>query len=456
MRETATLFEYVAYPFELAETDNFHDNRLGLTESTLEVLEALNAEKQFLEIGRKTIKPLNYVGVVTIGGISIQIFPKLFRNDYARHSRVIAGNLLKMLSYTDSITIREIELADLDTEDIDLFEIFIRLFARNLAHLLRTTQNRSYINTAGDLNVVKGRIDIKRYSNPVRMHIIPCTYHEFSHDNLLNRTLKYTCYLMSRTSHDFSTIKLLRTVTDILDQVTLTPVKVADIDRIAFSRLNRVFEPFIRICRIFLANSTLTLQASEVESFSLLVPMEKLFEEFIYQVMAEEPTLFFGRQAQLFSQKNIGTIAMREDGRKLFTLRPDIVVSGHAVHTSHTSSAIIDTKYKILDPDDTRYGVSQADIYQMYAYATKYGISRCMLLYPDTEIDTPRKFVLPVPSPEGIKRDVDLYIRSLCLSCNLNDRHEWNRFRDELAGIVRELIEEVKGVESKLAKCKTG
>jgi len=449
MREIATLFEYKTYNYEETKNDYFRDNKLGLTKSTLEILESLNAEKQFLEIGRKTIKPLNYVGVVTAGDITIQIFPKLFKKDFERHKRVIAGNLLKMLSYTGSISIREIDSADLNIENIDLFEIFIRLFARDLAHLLRTTHNRSYVDRADELKVVRGRIDIKSYTNPARLHLIPCEFHEFSHDNLLNRTLKYTCHLMSRRSSDFQTIRHLRAVTDILDQVTLTPVKVAEIDRIVFTRLNRVFEPFIRICRIFLSNSTLTLQASEVESFSLLVPMEKLFEEFIYRVLEEDPASFFGKRLDLVPQKNIGKIAQREDGKKVFNLKPDIVIS------DKNDSAIIDTKYKILDADDARYGVSQADIYQMYAYATKTGINKCMLLYPDTEIDIPRKFILSVPSSEGMNRDVELHVRSLCLSHDLNKIDEWNQFKEELAIIVKGLVDETESLDYETLVCGT-
>ena len=46
--------------------------------------------------------------------------------------------------------------------------------------------------------------------------------------------------------------------------------------------------------------------------------------------------------------------------------------------------AIIDTKWKklSLDPLDRKHGVSQADVYQLMAYARLYQTAELMLLYP--------------------------------------------------------------------------
>ena len=201
-----------------------------------------------------------------------------------------------MLSYSEKLSIREIDSADLDTEENDFFEIFIYFFAKNLNELIKSTQKKEYIKNSEELRFIRERIDTRRYTNPARLHIIPCNYHEFSIDNTLNRTLKYTCYLMSRMVKNTDTFRLLKSISGILDSVTLYPVSISEIDRISFSRLNRKFEPFIRICRIFLSHSTLTLQASDVETFSLLIPMETLFEEFIAEVLKEDPDYFFGPQ----------------------------------------------------------------------------------------------------------------------------------------------------------------
>ncbi|QIB90687.1 5-methylcytosine restriction system specificity protein McrC [Methanosarcina mazei] len=194
----ATLFEYVTYNVVLStEKDYYSENSrtLHLTEETLNELEKINKTNKFLDIGRKTLKPRNCIGVVKAGSITIEILPKLFKDDrYEQHRAVIARNLLKMLSYSEKLSLKEIDSADLDTEELDFFEIFIYFFAKNLNELIKLTQRREYIKNSEELRFIRERIDTRRYTNPARLHIIPCNYHELSIDTTLNRTLKYTCY----------------------------------------------------------------------------------------------------------------------------------------------------------------------------------------------------------------------------------------------------------------------
>ena len=47
---------------------------------------------------------------------------------------------------------------------------------------------------------------------------------------------------------------------------------------------------------------------------------------------------------------------------------------------------VLDTKWKQLsDNERINYGISQADMYQMYAYSKKYNAKDVYLLYPVTE-----------------------------------------------------------------------
>lgn len=434
MPSVAPLYEYQRYRCLRSEKNYFKDNELHLTENSLKYLKSLNESKRFLEFGFDTIRPLNYVGIVRTDDLTIQIFPKLFNDTrYQEHLPVVAGNLLKMLSYAVEVPITETDLANLDLAETDLFEIFIHIFAKKLLHTIRLSQNREYIKKSDELRVVKGRINFQKYNNPCRMHIIPCDFHEFSSDNLLNQTLKFTCYLMARSIHDFSTIRNLKAVIDILDQVTLKPVRVADIDKIHFSRLNQKFKPFIDICKIFLSDSTLTMQASEVESFSLLFPMEKLFEQFITAILQEDPYLLrWGITVK--AQDPIGTMARDENDYQLFNLYPDIVLY------STKREAILDLKYKELDEDDRKLGVSQSDVYQMYAYTTKTQTSKCMLLYPDVICIKEKNLIMPVPIDGETEREISLYIRSIPLSYNMNDKNDWKLFKEKIREVISPLI----------------
>ncbi|NLD05712.1 MAG: restriction endonuclease, partial [Synergistaceae bacterium] len=58
---------------------------------------------------------------------------------------------------------------------------------------------------------------------------------------------------------------------------------------------------------------------------------------------------------------------------------PDIVLEfgGHTV--------VLDTKWKILSDNYRNRGISQSDMYQMYAYSKKYEADSIILVYPYTE-----------------------------------------------------------------------
>ena len=59
-------------------------------------------------------------------------------------------------------------------------------------------------------------------------------------------------------------------------------------------------------------------------------------------------------------------------------MKPDIVVK----QKEDGRTFIFDTKWKVLSDLKLNYGLSQADMYQMYAYHKKYDAASVSLIYP--------------------------------------------------------------------------
>ena len=440
MDNVVTLFEYGSKKFEIGDQDFYDEenDRLTLTSETIEELKKLS-EKKLIEVKWKEIKALNYVGVIKAGGITIEILPK-FLKDVDEHDPrnmkklkdTATKNLLKMLEFTQRWRFKEINYASLEKVEHDFFEILISLFAKNLLSLLKVKQNYEYVRKREELRFVKGRMDFARYTNPARLHIIPCIHYERSMDNLINRTLKYTCYLLSRITKTPENRLILRRILDILDGVTLTPVTLQEVNRITFNRLNADFKPFIDICKLILEGSTLTLQASKIETFSLMIPMEKLFEEFIAGVIQGNNLhkKIFGDNARLLIQHKIGHLA-EKDGRKLFEMIPDIVIK-----VDNEIKLIIDTKYKLLDPDSAKLGVSQQDLYQIYAYCKECDAKKALLLYPANLVDIDES-KLETPFKLGERKDVEVYVRTVPLDLDLTSDEGFKDFVGSLEGILK-------------------
>jgi 5-methylcytosine-specific restriction enzyme subunit McrC len=217
-----------------------------------------------------------------------------------------------------------------------------------------------------------------------------------------------------------------------LDGVALTPVTLQEVNRITFNRLNADFKPFIDICKLILEGSTLTLQASKIEIFSLMIPMEKLFEEFIAGVIQGNNLhkKVFGENYRLLIQRRIGHLAER-DGRRLFGMIPDIVVK-----VDNEIKLVIDTKYKPLDPDSAKLGVSQQDLYQIYAYCKEYGVKKSLLIYPANLIYLDEN-KLKSPFKLGEYRDIEVYVRTVPLHYDLASNEGFKNFVEKLESILK-------------------
>lgn len=100
--------------------------------------------------------------------------------------------------------------------------------------------------------------------------------------------------------------------------------------------------------------------------------MESLYESYVAQQMKK----VFSPAGWEISSQDKGYYLFTGP-RKQFALRPDIVCQRDG------RTVIMDTKWKsLINNERLNYGISQSDMYQMYAYSKKYGTSEIWLLYP--------------------------------------------------------------------------
>jgi 5-methylcytosine-specific restriction enzyme subunit McrC len=114
---------------------------------------------------------------------------------------------------------------------------------------------------------------------------------------------------------------------------------------------------------------------------TLLFPMNDLFEKYIAVLLRRA---LAGSGIEVIDQGGhracLGTFTGAHlDSGEVFRTKPDIML-----RRGREIVAIIDTKWKklSLDPLDRKHGVSQADVYQLMAYARLYRTAELMLLYP--------------------------------------------------------------------------
>ena len=107
---------------------------------------------------------------------------------------------------------------------------------------------------------------------------------------------------------------------------------------------------------------------------AILFPMDKMYETYV----AKHIRNIFTEVKWQGSLQDQGYYLFDTPHR--FALRPDIVVT-----TENGHKIIFDTKWKKLNNNSSgNYGISQADMYQMYAYAKKYRTPDVWLIFPKT------------------------------------------------------------------------
>jgi 5-methylcytosine-specific restriction enzyme subunit McrC len=382
---------------EFGRIDRRHLQSLALARlKTLDQRYVANERPVFDWNDTKSIRVQNYVGVVQVPGLTIEILPKIsapseaivdpgihLRADWVQAQK----NLLFMLSIAGLIPFKERDFASLETARMPFFEALVLAFARRLVEELRRGLDRAYVGREDNLHVLRGKILTRIHVrvNAVHPHRLYVAYDDFNANTMLNRLLRGTCQRLLPLTTRNGTQQVLRECLIELSDVQDMEVKKQCFDQVFLRRNNERFAPLLEFCRLVLLGTPPQPGAGGAKTFSLLFPMDKLFEQFVGHLIrrhAEEMGLTH-RQVLLQSAGRSQWLVDTPQGQGMFKLKPDLLILNRA----GTIQIILDTKWKKLtaDIDDASNGVAQSDMYQMFAYAKRFHSNDNILLYPAVE-----------------------------------------------------------------------
>lgn len=324
-------------------------------------------------VSRHEIVFINYVGFIQLRTCSIEILPKVSGNDPGQSRRV----LLRMLQRSGFLDIHESQISRLMVEKTNLFEIIAYLFTAKLSVELRKGLVRSYKREHGDLQLVRGKIDIQRQIRRESMMQpgVSCVYDEFEVDNPLNQVLKAGLQIVRSRSVNSSTKKQALNSLAIMDEVDSVPIAEEHLDRIGFDRTNRRYQHSFQLAKLLINRSSPLFSQGGSSNSSILFKMNELFEAYIAYLVRKNwnDVKVKDRSCKLLIKEG--------SDRGVFQLEPDILVVNR-----YGKQIIIDTKWKTIHSDRSRHGVKREDFFQMYAYLTRYKeVSEVVLLYPHHE-----------------------------------------------------------------------
>lgn len=325
--------------------------------------------------GRKDLRAGQIVGVIAAEGCALEILPKIDGLGDAD----IRRRLINMLSIALDIDIDPGRLTDLHWQKENLLEILIRLFATSLNDAVRRGMPRRYVGLEDDLSALRGRLDAKRQfttlaASPERL---ACRYDALSPDIALNQIMKATVHRLLSIVRTAENQRLLRELAFTYADIATVPIRALRWDDVVIDRTNARWRNLLELARMLLGGRFQTTSAGDGLGFSLLFPMNELFEEYVARVLSRalrRDDFVVTRQGGLRH-----CLTEVDGGKPRFQTRPDIIIS-----RSGKTAVVIDTKWKRLASrvDDPKQGVSQGDVYQMISYSRVYECGRVALLYP--------------------------------------------------------------------------
>ena len=314
-------------------------------------------------VGGKFIQARNYVGVLqTKSGLTIEILPKISDKNDTDKSKAV---LIKMLRTLKNFPFKSSNLANLKTQNLPLLEIFISMFLCELEALVKKGIKSDYVALEENLNFLKGKLNINEQikRNSVHKERFYVGYSEFLSDIKINRIIKTTLKFLYKKSNSSKNQQKIRELLFIFDEVSMCDDYKNFFAKLIINRQVKHYEQTLLWCKIFLLNNSFTPHKGDDLGFALLFDMNALFESYVGNFIKKS---FPGTILQ-HSEKHL------VENPKSFKLRPDIFLK---------DKFIADTKWKIVKSRDD---ISQADLYQLYAYGKKHECSNLYLIYPKIE-----------------------------------------------------------------------
>ena len=376
-KQLALLKGYVFIP----ELDFTYLEQRCLTEDGSDFNQLL--QPRFIQ-GCRLLQVKSYAGVIFVpSGQHIEVLPKT-----GRKSESLADarkTLLVMLQALGEFRHIELESTRIETLSMPLLEVFIIHFLESVNHVVKRGLRRDYVAVEDNLLVKKGKLNVAKQikHNLTQQQRFYCEFDEYLNDNPVNRLLKSALikvrsYCTSHHNHKFSNELLFA-----LDDVPASNNVKHDFNQVQLSRGMAHYRPALAWAKLILGGFSPMSMKGDNDSPTLLFPMEVVFEAYVAQVLHKQLPSHLQLRTQIASRR-LAVHVKESSSKELFVLKPDLLIEHNT-----TPVYVLDTKWKLVDGTDAsnKYGLSQADFYQMFAYGHKYlaGEGELFLIYPATD-----------------------------------------------------------------------
>lgn len=315
---------------------------------------------KFYSIVRDGIKFNQYVGVIKVGDITIEILPKTDQSNSKATWREV---LVQMLKESGELDVQSLSQANLRLQSNHVLDLYFELFIKEAEYLLHTGLVKRYRKIEENGYALRGSLNFAKHlqANLIHKERFYVNRQVYDINEPLNRIIRKTIDLLpslcvsNQLSNRSNGLKL--------NFPELQDISVSEklFSNIKWDRKNERYKTCIHIARLILLNYHPDLGAGYNDVLAILFDMNTLWEKFIFK-----------RLRKVASEE----VSVRSQESKYFweskKIRPDIFVD------LGDRNVILDTKWKLLR--DGR--PSDDDLKQMFTYNQYFNCNESILLYP--------------------------------------------------------------------------
>jgi 5-methylcytosine-specific restriction enzyme subunit McrC len=341
-------------------------------------LNELHDSKYFTVI-HKGLRFKQFVGVIQVDGLTIEILPKI--DDNKADENVWQSALIEMLRVTKKLKVQKVGEANVNKQNIHLLDIYFEWFLSEVQVLIHQGLIKQYYKETSNVKALKGKLEFAGHisKNLVHKERFYTTHQVYEKDHLVHQILSQALAIIEQCSKGNYLYSKCKTVQLDFPEVKTIAANEATFTKIPKSRKTAPYETALAIARLIILNYAPSVSSGSERMLALLFDMNSLWEEYVLIRLKQ-----VAKDVSIYGQQSI----VLWNG---ITIRPDIVIE------KGTEKYIIDTKWKNMDYSKP----STHDLRQMYVYNEYWGARKAMLLYPSNSASFQEKDFIPYETVKG-------------------------------------------------------
>lgn len=324
-------------------------------------------ENKYFTVIHKGIKFNQFVGVIRVDNLTIEILPKIHKVKETEDDKKLSHTfLLEMLKKCRNLKVNSISKANLKLKYYNLLEYYLWLYLRELELLLRKGLVKKYRFEEENLPTLKGKLLTQQQiiKNQIHRERFYVKYQKYDYNNLLNKILAEAFNILPSLTTNQSLLSYHKQLQLLVPSIEADRLNKKQLASIKYDRKTERYKDAVEIALMIILNYMPDINFGRNNVIAILFDMNRLFEEYIYMMIksaSNSDVIVQSQMSQEFWQRK--------------RIRPDIFIS------SKDKKVIIDTKWKLVRDNNP----SDDDLKQMFVYNEYFGSTESILLYPQFE-----------------------------------------------------------------------